>query len=193
MEDDDLTDDERKDELLGNHMHHMFGLKPEMKSTDCGVPLPASKPKIWSLADTAACKTPPPPPPTHQQQWQLGGGNGFALPSAARYGGGGFLPGHCQQGFPDVQTDTPPQTPPSMKLPSVAGNLLPAAPAPTNPVAAAGGYASSQGGFLGGFGRLQSPQRPPPPPTQPGHMGAPLSDNAAFKPFYKRYLFIFLT
>lgn len=27
-------------------------------SSDCGIP--ASKPKIWSLADTAACKTPPP-------------------------------------------------------------------------------------------------------------------------------------
>lgn len=187
MEDDDLTDDERKEDLLGNHMHHMlgtgFGLKSEMKNTDCGVPLPASKPKIWSLADTAACKTPPPPPPTHQQQWQLGGGNGFALPSPARFGGGGFLPGHCQQGFPEVQTDTPPQTPPSMKLPSVAGNLLPAAPQPSNP--APGGYAQS-GGFLGGFGRLQSPQRPPQPPTQPGHMPAPVTDNAAFKPFYKR-------
>lgn len=29
-------------------------------SSDCGIPLQASKPKIWSLADTAACKTPPP-------------------------------------------------------------------------------------------------------------------------------------
>lgn len=43
------------------------GIKEEMvpgsknqTSSDCGVPLPASKPKIWSLADTAACKTPPP-------------------------------------------------------------------------------------------------------------------------------------
>ncbi|XP_043865827.1 homeobox protein araucan isoform X2 [Drosophila mojavensis] len=27
---------------------------------DCGVPIPAMKPKIWSLADTVACKTPPP-------------------------------------------------------------------------------------------------------------------------------------
>ncbi|XP_034483479.1 homeobox protein araucan isoform X2 [Drosophila innubila] len=27
---------------------------------DCGVPIPATKPKIWSLADTVACKTPPP-------------------------------------------------------------------------------------------------------------------------------------
>ncbi|XP_034658559.1 homeobox protein araucan isoform X1 [Drosophila subobscura] len=27
---------------------------------DCGVPIPATKPKIWSLADTVGCKTPPP-------------------------------------------------------------------------------------------------------------------------------------
>ncbi|XP_001353412.3 homeobox protein caupolican [Drosophila pseudoobscura] len=29
-------------------------------SRDCGIPVPATKPKIWSVADTAACKTPPP-------------------------------------------------------------------------------------------------------------------------------------
>lgn len=187
MDDDDLTDDERKDDLLGNHMHHMLGggfsMKPEIKNTDCGIPLPPSKPKIWSLADTAACKTPPPPPPA-QQQWL--GSNGFALPSSTRYGGGGFLPGHCQQGFPEVQTDTPPQTPPSMKLPSVAGNLLPGAGGPCigTPSTNSGSY--SQSSFLGGFSRIQSPQRPPQPVTQSGQMGAPVGDNAAFKPFYKR-------
>ncbi|XP_055323038.1 homeobox protein araucan-like isoform X3 [Sitodiplosis mosellana] len=57
------------------HHHHAMlsawsasgGIKEEMvpgsknqASSDCGIPLPASKPKIWSLADTAACKTPPP-------------------------------------------------------------------------------------------------------------------------------------
>lgn len=81
IEDDDITDEDRKDDILGNHMHHIlnnsFGLKPELKSSDCGVPLPPSKPKIWSLADTAACKTPPPPP--SQQQWL---GSNFALPSS---------------------------------------------------------------------------------------------------------------
>ncbi|XP_011195988.2 homeobox protein caupolican [Zeugodacus cucurbitae] len=54
-----------------------------LRAADCGIPLPASKPKIWSLADTVACKTPPPPPPptlatlqppiqmaTYQQQQQ---------------------------------------------------------------------------------------------------------------------------
>lgn len=181
MDDDDITDEDRKDDILGNHMHHIlgngFGLKPELKSSDCGVPLPPSKPKIWSLADTAACKTPP-PPPSSQQQWL---GSNFALPSS-RYGGGNFLPGHCQQGFPDIQTDTPPQTPPNMKLPSVAGNLLPGQGPCIGASGTNGGY--TQPGFLGGFGRMQSPQRQPPP--QGSQMPAPATDNAAFKPFYKR-------
>lgn len=50
-----------------NAYPHSAAIKEEMlsnsknqTSSDCGVPLPASKPKIWSLADTAACKTPPP-------------------------------------------------------------------------------------------------------------------------------------
>lgn len=203
MDDDDMTDDDRKDDLLGGNMHHIlsngFGLKSEMKTPDCGVPLPPSKPKIWSLADTAACKTPPPPAPSqhhshhphHQQQQQQHqqwlGSNGFALPSS-RYGSaGGFLPSHCQQGFPDVQTDTPPQTPPNMKLPSVAGNLLPGQGPCIGPSANNNAYNNS---FLGGFGRLQSPHRPQQPP-QPGagvggQMAAPAADNAAaFKPFYK--------
>ncbi|XP_055844854.1 homeobox protein araucan isoform X2 [Episyrphus balteatus] len=89
-DDDDLTDDDRKPENLGivgghvghhmnaHHHHHPAyqhhhamlggypGIKDEMSgpknqiSSDCGVPIPATKPKIWSLADTAACKTPPP-------------------------------------------------------------------------------------------------------------------------------------
>ncbi|CAH1113079.1 unnamed protein product [Psylliodes chrysocephalus] len=180
LDDDDMTDEDRKDDILNTNMHHIlgngFGMKSELKSSDCGVPLPPSKPKIWSLADTAACKTPPPPPAS--QQWL--GSNGFALPSS-RYGGSGFLPSHCQQGFPDVQTDTPPQTPPSMKLPSVAGNLIPGQGPCIGTSAGNGGYAQS--GFLGGFGRLQSPQRGP--VNQSNQMPAPTSDNAAFKPFYK--------
>lgn len=185
LDDEDMVDDDRKDDILGNHMHHIlgngFGLKPEMKSSDCGVPLPPSKPKIWSLADTAACKTPPPPPPAQQQQWL--GSNGFALPNS-RYGGGNFLPSHCQQGFPDVQTDTPPQTPPSMKLPSVAGNLLPGQGSCIGGSTAGNGGYSSQSNFLGGFSRIQSPQRPQVP--QSNQMSANSSENAAFKPFYKR-------
>lgn len=178
-----MTDEDRKDDMLGNHMHHLLGngfsMKPEMKSSDCGVPLPPSKPKIWSLADTAACKTPPPPPPVQQQQWLSS--NGFALPNS-RYGGSGFLPSHCQQGFPEVQTDTPPQTPPNMKLPSVAGNLLP------GQGSCVGGSASNnsygQASFLSGFSRIQSPQRQQ--TTQNGQMNNGMSENAAFKPFYKR-------
>lgn len=290
-DDDDLTDDERKPEnllghpghlgqhhpyyhhsMLGGHHHHA-GLKSEMDhpknqtGSDCGVPIPASKPKIWSLADTAACKTPPPqalhsswmtggyhPGQHHQQQQQhhqqqhhlqqqqqqqhlqqqhqqqhqqhtgsgmmmggesspmsmnmantphnqgmgtMGSGmmNNFGNTPYSRYGG--FLTGaqhyntthnnnssnntnnstnsntstgpvtdattptlqqqqqhqqqHPQQGmhqqqqpqqpmnsnntqsmgFPEVQTDTPPQTPPNMKLPSVAGNLLTVSTTPT--------------------------------------------------------------
>nr|CAI5853335.1 unnamed protein product [Callosobruchus analis] len=81
LDEDDLTDDDRKDDILGTNMHHILGngysLKPEMKSSDCGVPLPPSKPKIWSLADTAACKTPPPPPPPSSNGW---GGTGSPCP-----------------------------------------------------------------------------------------------------------------
>lgn len=178
MDDDDIVDEDRKDDLLGNHMHHIlgsnFGLKPEMKTSDCGVPLPPSKPKIWSLADTAACKTPP-PPPSQQQQWL---GSNFALPSS-RYSSSNFLPSHCQQGFPDIQTDTPPQTPPNMKLPSVAGNLIPGGQGSCS----GNGAYSTQPGFLGSFSRLQSPHRQI---SHAGQMGAPTTDNAAFKPFYKR-------
>jgi hypothetical protein len=213
--------------MVGNH-HHLHhhphsmlgggGLKDELGknglSSDCGVPIPATKPKIWSLADTAACKTPPPPPSSQQQPWLMpssGCGNismgNFALPSAAmspsaaaaapysRYGallsgpyggGGGNGVGTCSasvgaSGFPEVQTDTPPQTPPNMKLPSVAGNLLggPAscfggggggsgvgagaqASASASATAVTTGYGAGPGhhNFLGSFGRMQaSPQK----------------------------------
>ena len=39
--------------------------RPNLDKDDSkeGIPIPPSKPKIWSLADTAVCKTPPPPNP----------------------------------------------------------------------------------------------------------------------------------
>ncbi|XP_066138961.1 homeobox protein araucan-like isoform X1 [Euwallacea fornicatus] len=183
LDDDDMTDEDRKDDILGNNMHHIlnngYALKSEIKSSDCGVPLPPSKPKIWSLADTAACKTPPPPPPPSQGGQWLGSSNGFALPSSRYNSSGNFLAGHCQQGFPEVQTDTPPQTPPNLKVSNLNGNVAPCSNSgyPQN---------SSNSGFLGGFGRVNSPQRtqaqnPQPMNTTSGSVG----DNAAFKPFYK--------
>ena len=41
----------------------------KLMSAEEGIPLPANKPKIWSLADTAACKTPPPNVTAGQTQW----------------------------------------------------------------------------------------------------------------------------
>ncbi|XP_043286752.1 homeobox protein caupolican-like isoform X2 [Venturia canescens] len=220
---------QQQQQLHHHHHHHHQGyedhLKDEVVKSECGVvggvPIPATKPKIWSLADTAACKTPPPTHPHHQQyqvhqhhqhyglqqhqqhhqhhqlqhqhqhphqhhhhqqhqqqqqqqqqhqhhlaaqghhqsqQPWLGtsggaGLNSFALPSAAsmspsaaatapyssaatRYGGflssstGGQLhynpnsssgssssaSSSAAAGFPEVGTDTPPQTPPNMKV-----------------------------------------------------------------------------
>lgn len=148
-------------------------------SSDCGVPIPATKPKIWSLADTAACKTPPPhylQNPQHHQAWM----ENYPLQTDYMDGPQVQLPPHQhlqqsdqqelmnyqgfreelttqvnlmdnihqqppttthinmdphnmstqdyqqqqQMGFPEIQTDTPPQTPPNMKLPSVAANLI---------------------------------------------------------------------
>lgn len=207
---DDLEDDDRKSDhyhggyhphahahaLTHAHNHHLM-MKGELGShkDECGVPLPATKPKIWSLADTAACKTPP--PPSSQQPWCGGGSaggsgmgiNGFALPSASapysRYSG--FFNGGPSSGFPEVQTDTPPQTPPNMKLPSVAGNLI---PAPGSCFGGGAGQASShypqqQQQFQGQYPAPAPPPRLPdkeylPPPHQPG------PEETAFKPFYKK-------
>ncbi len=56
------------------HPHHM-SLHGDSGSTDgkssAGIPIPPSKPKIWSLADTAVCKTPPPSQHGGHQQHQL--------------------------------------------------------------------------------------------------------------------------
>ncbi|XP_075161655.1 araucan [Haematobia irritans] len=44
--------------ITGGAKHDVNDPKNPM-GRDCGVPIPASKPKIWSLADTVASKTPP--------------------------------------------------------------------------------------------------------------------------------------
>ena len=66
-----------------HHLH--LGLQDSSAGGDskssAGIPIPPSKPKIWSLADTAVCKTPPPSNPT----------------SNPNPGGGGHQPQHQYQ------------------------------------------------------------------------------------------------
>lgn len=101
VDDDDLDDDRKPDMVhghhgyyqhpmtMGGHYHH-HNMKTEMDTvsknqtgSDCGVPIPASKPKIWSLADTAACKTPP--PHTHLHLNAAGAWAYQTHPSAQQY------------------------------------------------------------------------------------------------------------
>ncbi|XP_063987329.1 homeobox protein araucan-like isoform X1 [Diachasmimorpha longicaudata] len=309
LEDDDdldLEDDPRSREMSFHHMpqhhhsHHHQGyinedhLKDEGVKADCqagGVPIPATKPKIWSLADTAACKTPPPPSHPHhqaylnhqqhyshqpqghpqqtpqhhltsqshhqhsQQPWLGSGGGGglgnFALPSAAsmspssaatapysnavtRYGGflssssGGQLhynpnsssgstssaSSSAAAGFPEVGTDTPPQTPPNMKVTTPNGVIQgpPGAYCPggsttansngttshyQSGLAASSGYLSSSSGSASStssFGaRLQSsPHKDFSSGNQTSVLHQqttaslpPTEATTAFKPFYK--------
>nr|ALD49740.1 Iroquois protein [Nilaparvata lugens] len=225
-----------------SHLHHHHGMmmKDEMgdkRGDDCGIPIPATKPKIWSLADTAACKTPPPSqlqPPwgcgAPQQGGPGGSGGPFAplgppgsavspsngAPPYSRYGGfwgsmgphstcqggSGIPPGGAASGFPDVQTDTPPQTPPNMKLPSVIA--APASCFGGAQVPQGGHYnnyfpsrGAPQGASQGGLPPQQSPHKDyltaPQQPSQgaqvPQQGTAPPqnpADETAFKPFYKR-------
>lgn len=257
-DDDDLEDDEDEDrrstDMLGHHnhrhhtlpqqmnRHHQHNIyvkdqisKPPSASIDCGIPLPASKPKIWSLADTAACKTPPPmhvqqqstwctsaPPTTTNPTYMNNVRNGFISPGSAPYSsrfgyynnsGSGVCAGGGSTGFPEVQTDTPPQTPPNMKLPNAAGNLMnnssntaftsnnPHISPPTM-----NGYAPPQGhqpshypnncyGQLAnspqkektkmGSSFLQQGQPFSSQPPVPSNVLQSPTDEAAFKPFYK--------
>ncbi|XP_017071558.1 homeobox protein araucan [Drosophila eugracilis] len=50
----------------GSKLQGDLGDPKNQLGRDCGVPIPATKPKIWSLADTVGCKTPPPAYMGHQ-------------------------------------------------------------------------------------------------------------------------------
>ncbi|CAG7724193.1 unnamed protein product [Allacma fusca] len=150
-DDDDIKDDDDDDSSHGPSSspgltnNNSIGVKNDPSSdlkSDCAAT--SNKPKIWSLADTAACKTPPPqphphalshgphghhlnhsghhnpghgphhghPPPPVTSSWS------FALPS---YRYGSFLTPVASEG---VGTDTPPQTPPNLKVPTMLSGSL---------------------------------------------------------------------
>ena len=79
------------DETDHRHMmglHHGSSDNGDSKSS-AGIPIPPSKPKIWSLADTAVCKTPP--PPNHSAQ--TGHGQPPGCNTGQHYGQSGQQPG----------------------------------------------------------------------------------------------------
>lgn len=278
---------------------------PESKNA-VGIPIPASKPKIWSLADTAACKT---PPPVHSNPgWTSNSGqhtsrqqgigsmvmgvgvnvnnsnncssipsnmqtlgtntiiNNFTCPPYNRYGG--FLPGNHQLtnnigthssfmnmvaqqpfnqmlnnsydptqqpeehsssnqlnsirnlhhqhglGFSEIQTDTPPQTPPNQKHPCITPNNMLTAPVShanvtcfniNNNINHMGASANNnnlnntinQNNNNRGFSTSPNPssyaenyphiqQNSPQPPNMKNVSNTSNQDSAAFKPFFKR-------
>merc|ERR1711899_638749 len=73
-DDDKDRDDDKNDETdPRHHLHHGLGLHDSSTTgndskSSAGIPIPPSKPKIWSLADTAVCKTPPPSSGSGNQQ-----------------------------------------------------------------------------------------------------------------------------
>merc|ERR1711881_478866 len=102
--DDDKDDDQRSHMTrpggLGSHDGGHHGMDDSSKS---GIPIPPSKPKIWSLADTAVCKTPPPPPGSHsgglgnlnhnphqQSTHHMGAQNQYGMPHSSASGFSSF-------------------------------------------------------------------------------------------------------
>ena len=100
-----ISDDDPRSHMtrpgeLGSHGVGHHGMDDSSKS---GIPIPPSKPKIWSLADTAVCKTPPPPPGSHsgglgnlnhnphqQSTHHMGAQNQYGMPHSSASGFSSF-------------------------------------------------------------------------------------------------------
>nr|QPG02362.1 caupolican [Parhyale hawaiensis] len=153
-DDDDIKKDDKDGDSQMGETKVEEG-QTELKSCDGGAPTkgvtaalsPAPPPhhpfaaskgeKIWSLADTAACKTPPPPPPSDNSASSAAGGvwlagsttfplpptipptNSTSQPQYSRFSH--LMPGALPSQYmansysEGVGTDTPPQTPPNAK------------------------------------------------------------------------------
>ena len=118
--------------------HHGMGHRQETDKDDSkeGIPIPPSKPKIWSMAEMAVCKTPPP----NSQHWNYPSLHQASALRSGMFGMGGrpdyqhpkpdfqhpnisaeskLLPSISQSshaGFSsseELKTETPPHTPPN--------------------------------------------------------------------------------
>lgn len=136
------TDSSSSPNLPGHHLTSSMDGKTNMDASKTSAeddPEMAgrTKPKIWSLADTATSKSPPAAGESTAGSMMdmLGHCGWFSVnPYQVTTGGfGGYHPsasaafssGQCSssgQGFP--QTDTPPQTPPNMKVSGASTNYL---------------------------------------------------------------------
>ena len=113
-------------------MGHHGGHRPEDKDDSKeGIPIPPSKPKIWSMAEMAVCKTPPP----NSQHWNYPGLHQASALRSGMFGMAGGRQGEYQHsqlsndskllpainqsshaGFSsseELKTETPPHTPPN--------------------------------------------------------------------------------
>ena len=54
--------DEGEEGRTRDGLHGGLGVREEKDDSKEGIPIPPSKPKIWSMAELAVCKTPPPLP-----------------------------------------------------------------------------------------------------------------------------------
>ena len=112
------------------------GLRRDDKEEKEGIPIPPTKPKIWSMAELAVCKTPPPGSAavpawqSMQQQQAFGGGGGLEAASSLvrqnnntaamaalrsnMFGMGRDFPDQLESSkLSELPADTPPHTPPN--------------------------------------------------------------------------------